>query len=171
MSQVRDSHLHDIIDLDHYYEFLGGLAKAVEVVRGSKPEILVADTTYEYITVEDISASIKRGLITRLLNPKWIEEMLNAGYHGAQHIAERVDNLMGLSATTGKVEDWMWRKVFQRFIAEERYRERLRQVNPYALHSIASRVYEAYKRGYWRPTEGELKTLEELIIQLERELE
>jgi hydrogenobyrinic acid a,c-diamide cobaltochelatase (EC 6.6.1.2) len=123
VSQVRDSHLQDIVDLDHYYEFLGGLAKSVEVVRGKKPEILVADTTGEYIEVEDISASIKRGLITRLLNPKWVEEMLKAGYHGAQHIAERVDNLMGLSATTGKVEDWMWRRVFQRYVAEEKYRE------------------------------------------------
>ncbi|MCU7787540.1 cobaltochelatase subunit CobN [Pyrobaculum sp. 3827-6] len=171
VSQVRDSHLHDIVDLDHYYEFLGGLAKSVEVVRGAKPEILVADTTYEYITVEDVSASIKRGLITRLLNPTWIEEMLKAGYHGAQHIAERVDNLMGLSATTGKVEDWMWRQVFQRYIAEERFRKWLKEVNPYALHAIATRIYEAYKRGYWRPTEEELATLEEVITSLEKEIE
>jgi cobaltochelatase CobN len=171
VSQVRDSHLLDIIDLDHYYEFLGGLAKSVEVVRGRKPEILVADTTKEYMEVEDVSASIKRGLITRLLNPKWIEEMLKAGYHGAQHIAGRVDNLMGLSATTGKVEEWMWRRVFQRYVAEEKYREWLRRVNPYALHSIASRIYEAYRRGYWRPTDEELKLLEEVIMSLERELE
>jgi cobaltochelatase CobN len=171
VSQVRDSHLHDIVDLDHYYEFLGGLAKSVEVVGGRKPEILVADTTGEYIEVEDISASIKRGLITRLLNPRWIEEMLKAGYHGAQHIAERVDNLMGLSATTGKVEDWMWRRVFQRYVAEEKYREWLRRVNPYALHSIASRIHEAYRRGYWKPTDEELKLLEEVITSLERELE
>jgi cobaltochelatase CobN len=171
VTKVRDSHLHDIVDLDHYYEYLGGLAKSVEVVRGRKPEILVADTTGEYIEVEDISASIKRGLITRLLNPKWIEEMLKAGYHGAQHIAERVDNLMGLSATTGKVEDWMWRRVFQRYVAEEKYREWLRRVNPYALHSIASRIHEAYRRGYWKPTDEELKLLEEVITALERELE
>jgi cobaltochelatase CobN len=171
VSQVRDSHLHDIVDLDHYYEFLGGLAKSVEVVGGRKPEILVADTTGEYIEVEDISASIKRGLITRLLNPRWVEEMLKAGYHGAQHIAERVDNLMGLSATTGKVEDWMWRRVFQRYVAEEKYREWLRRVNPYALHSVASRIHEAYRRGYWKPTDEELKLLEEVITALERELE
>jgi len=171
VSQVRDSHLHDIVDLDHYYEFLGGLAKSVEVVRGRKPEILVADTTGEYIEVEDISASIRRGLITRLLNPKWVEEMLKAGYHGAQHIAERVDNLMGLSATTGKVEDWMWRRVFLRYVAEEKYREWLRRVNSYALHSIASRIHEAYRRGYWTPTDEELKLLEEVITSLERELE
>jgi len=32
-------------------------------------------------------------------------------------------------------------------------------------------LHEAYRRGYWRPTDEELKLLEELIASIERELE
>jgi len=49
VSQVRDSHDYEVTDLDHYYEFFGGLSKSVEVLKGEKPEMLIADTTREVV--------------------------------------------------------------------------------------------------------------------------
>ena len=44
ISQVRNNVEYELTDLDHYYEFYGGLAKAVENEKGEKPVMLVADT-------------------------------------------------------------------------------------------------------------------------------
>ena len=37
VSQIRDNQEYEITDLDHYYEFFGGLSKSVEMVKGQKP--------------------------------------------------------------------------------------------------------------------------------------
>ena len=47
ISQVRNNVEYELTDLDHYYEFYGGLAKAVENEKGEKPVMLVADTVGE----------------------------------------------------------------------------------------------------------------------------
>ena len=40
VSQLRSSNEYEITDLDHYYEFYGGLAKSVEIVRGCNSQII-----------------------------------------------------------------------------------------------------------------------------------
>lgn len=107
ISQVRCSHDYEITDLDHYYEFFGGLAKSVEILKGEKPEMLIVDSTKEVVKVESVKDSIERGTVTRTLNPKWIEEMLKHGFLGVQKVADRVEYLLGLSATTGAVDNWV----------------------------------------------------------------
>ena len=41
VSQVRNSEEYGVADLDHYYEFLGGLSKSVEMVRKARTSIAV----------------------------------------------------------------------------------------------------------------------------------
>jgi cobaltochelatase CobN len=94
VSQVRDRNDREIIDLDHYFEYFGGLTKAVETVSGKTPVMLISDTTKEVIETVGISTVITRGMRTRLLNPKWIDEMLKHDFHGAQQIEERVYNTL-----------------------------------------------------------------------------
>ena len=54
ISQVRNNVEYELTDLDHYYEFYGGLAKAVENEKGEKPVMLVADTVGDEVKVQDI---------------------------------------------------------------------------------------------------------------------
>ncbi len=170
-SQVRDSHDYEITDLDHYYEFSGGLAKAVEVVSGKKPQMLITDTTKELIKTEEIEKAIHRGVRTRLLNSKWIRGMLDEGYNGAQHIQERVENILGLAATTGKVDNWIWDGIEDRYILDEETRRRLEEVNPWALGNMIERLLEANKRGYWEASDDRLKNLRDIYLETEGWLE
>ncbi|MCI5180752.1 MAG: cobaltochelatase subunit CobN, partial [Candidatus Electrothrix sp. AW3_4] len=94
VSQVRDSHEYEIMDLDHYYEYFGGLSRTVEAVKGEAPVMLISDTTKEVIRTETVKESLNRGIRTRLLNPKWIDALLEHDYHGAQKIGDRVENLI-----------------------------------------------------------------------------
>ncbi|RLF54021.1 MAG: magnesium chelatase subunit H, partial [Thermoplasmata archaeon] len=140
ISQVRDTHEFEITELDHYYEFFGGLSRSIESVRGKKPEMLIADTTKELIQVEEVKRSIERSIRTRFLNPTWIEGMLKHKFHGGQKISERVEYLLGLAATTGRVDDWVWSGISRRYIFDEKMRDRLKENNPFATSEIIKRL-------------------------------
>lgn len=167
VSQVRDTNEYEITDLDHYYEFFGGLSKAVEVVSGKKPEMLITDTTTEVIQTEDVAEAIRRGVRTRLLNPKWIDGMLEHDYHGVQKIADRVEYQIGFAATTNKVDNWIWSEIAERYVFDEEMRQRLMENNRYATAEILERLFEAERRGYWEATEDELQQLKQAYLEIE----
>ena len=171
VSQVRDSHDYEVTDLDHYYEFFGGMAKSVEMVKGEKPEMVVSDTTKEVIETEFVADAINRGVRTRLLNPKWIDGMLKHDFHGAQHIADRVENLLGLAATTNVVENWVWSGVAQRYVFDEEMWRRLMENNHWAAKEIAERLLETERRGYWQATEEEIGKLKQAYLEIEEWIE
>lgn len=171
ISQVRDCHEFEVTDLDHYYEFFGGMAQATAVVTGKRPDVLIADTTGERISVKSLDRAVQKGVSTRLLNPKWIEGMLQHDHKGGQEIADRVEYLLGLDATTGSVGESTWHKVAQRFVFDLQMRERLQANNPYAVAEIVQKLGEANYRGYWQPTEAETEQLKEAYWEIERAIE
>ena len=167
VSQIRDFTDFEITDLDHYYEFTGGLATAVKKLSGQRPKMYITDTTKEIIKTEDVKDAIERGSRTRTLNPKWIDEMLKHGYDGVLNISDRVGNIMGFAATTGKVEDWIWDEVCDRYVFDEETREKMEEANPWAAKEIMDRLFEAEKRGYWDATEDRMEKLKELYLEVE----
>ena len=171
VTQVRDTVEYEITDLDHYYEFLGGLTKTVEKAKGSKPLVLVADTTREKVKVENAEDAVKRGVVTRIINPKWLDSMLDHGYNGATKIADRVEYMLGLAATLGGIQDWMWNEVAENIVFDRDRSEKMRKENPWALRKVIGRLLEAEKRGYWKADRETLKKLEEEYFRLEGILE
>uniref|UniRef100_A0A7J2TJN4 Magnesium chelatase subunit H n=1 Tax=Archaeoglobus fulgidus TaxID=2234 RepID=A0A7J2TJN4_ARCFL len=170
VSQVRSSIDYEITDLDHYYEFFGGLSKAVELARGKKAEMIIVDSTKEFARVESVKDSIERGTITRTLNPKWIEEMLKHGFNGVQKIADRIEYLLGLAATTNAVENRLWDKIAERFVLDEDLFRRMKEANIYAVREILEKLLEAERRGYWKA--GEIrKKIEEKYLEIDGILE
>jgi len=97
--------------------------------------------------------------------------MLKHGFLGVQKIAERVENLLGLSATTNAVENWIWDKVAERFVLDNELFERLKKENPYATKEILERLLEANKRGYWKAKDDVLEEIEEKYLELDGMLE
>ncbi|WII08946.1 cobaltochelatase subunit CobN [Methanomassiliicoccales archaeon LGM-DZ1] len=171
VSQVRDSKDREIIDLDHYYEFLGGLSKAVEVSSGAKPEVYVVDDSGPRTKTEPAARSFERGLRTRLLNPKWIDGLLKTEYHGAQKINERFENTLGLAATVGCVNTGAFSDLLSRYVLDKNTRDCVKANNPWAYMSMIKRLSEAYERGYWKATDEELNALKKEFEDVEGELE
>lgn len=172
VTQVRDSHEFDVTDLDHYYEFFGGLARLAQELRGGRaPRVLIADTTGEQIEVRDLPDAVRRGVAIRLLNPKWIDGLLQHPFHGAQKIADRVEYLIGLSALTRSVDSALWSRVADRLLFDPEMRRRLLQNNPYAAAEIARRLSEAVHRGYWEASDHERQQLQEAYLEIEHWLE
>lgn len=171
ISQVQDTYEYEVTDLDHYYEFFGGFASAVRQKRGEKPMMLATNTATEKLRTEELSRAVSRGAASRTLNPKWIDAMLEHKYHGAQKIADRVQYLIGLDATTGSVDQSVWERTAQTFLLDEEMLRRLRENNPYAAHEIAKRMAEAERRGYWDASDEEKKKLSEILMESEEILE
>jgi cobaltochelatase CobN len=133
--------------------------------------MLISDTTEEVVETEDVKDVVTRGVRTRLLNPKWIDAMLEHDFHGAQQVAERMENMLGLAATTHGVENWIWSSLAERYIFDEEMRKRLLENNQYAAVDVAERLMEAEKRGYWKASEEEKERLRDAYLEMEGRIE
>lgn len=171
VSQIRASQEYQLTDLDHYYEYFGGLSKSVELVRGKKAVMYITDTTGDRILTERAEHSIRRGIRTRVLNPKWIDGLLQHKYHGAQKIEKRFENVMGLAATTGAVDQWTYDSLYETYAEDEELRERMRENNPHAYLNILRQMLEYQQRGYWEASPEQLLLLRQLFLETEGMIE
>ncbi|MBW7456963.1 cobaltochelatase subunit CobN, partial [Paenibacillus sepulcri] len=171
VSQLRSSHEHEVVDIDHYYEYFGGLSKTIEKIKGEKAEIYISDTTGESVLTEDVRESINRGVRTRLLNPKWIDGLMEHPYHGTQKIAQRFENLLGLASTTNKVDNWVFSSLHDTYVADPERSRQLEENNAFAFHEIIETMLESYQRSYWSPTDEQLEQLKQKYMEIENGLE
>lgn len=178
VSQVRDTDERGITDLDHYYEFLGGLSKAAETVRlkriSNKRHTLITvvpDTTRKRIETRDIKSQVTLEAKTRLLNPQWTEGMLKSGYQGVTCINERLQNLLGWSATTKAVDSWVYSQVAAKYLFHEETRKKMIQENIWSVEDSLKRLMEAFQRGMWEATDEEIEKLKKIYLELESEIE
>jgi cobaltochelatase CobN len=114
---------------------------------------------------------IIRGARTRLLNPKWIDALLEHDFHGAQKIADRVEYMVGLAATTNAVDNWIWSSIAQSYIFDDEMRQRLTENNRFTSAEIIKRLMEASKRDYWDATEEEIEKLKNAYLEIEGDIE
>lgn len=171
VTQERDNTEYEVTDLDHYYEFLGGLARTVQQKRGERADVLVVDSTEEAVAVEDLKITIERATRTRMLNPNWIDGMLQHDFHGAKKIKDRVEHLLGFAATTGSVESWVFDRVADRFVFDEEMRKRLQANNPYATVKICESLIECERRGYWASDREKIRNLRDILLNMEADIE
>lgn len=171
ISQVRNNPEYELTDLDHYYEFYGGLSKALENVNGEKPLMMVADTTGEEVKTEGIEEALKRGIDTRLLNPLWIEGMMKHSYHGVQQIEKRFENVMGFAATTDAVSSSTFSNMTKCYAGNEELRKRMQKCNRFSYMKMMERLMEANNRGYFNADEEELEMIQEAYLEAEGDAE
>ena len=143
----------------------------MQMERGDAVRILISDTTEEVVRTEDVGQAIKRGARTRLLNPRWANAMLLHDFHGAQQIADRVENMLGLAATTHSVDNWIWSAIAERYLFDREMYEKLVKNNNFAAAEVAKRLLEAEKRGYWQATTEEMEKLRAVYLDVEGDIE
>ncbi len=160
-----------VTTIDHYFDTLGGISRAVERAKGSGIEVYIGDQTGSKNTIRTLSEQVSLETRTRVLNPKWYEGMLEHGYEGVKQIESHVTNTMGWSATTGKVAPWVYQQISDTFMLDEEMRKRLASLNPQASAKVANRLLEAHERQYWTPDPETLEALERAGEELEDVLE
>jgi magnesium chelatase subunit H len=164
--QNIDSFEVGITDVDHYFEYLGGISKAVETRTKCRPAIYLSDSLTPQTRIRSLEETVRLETRTKTLNPKWYEGMLQHGFRGVAEIENHVSNTFGWSATADAVDPWIYTEISNTFLLDPDMLQRLMDLNPHSVQSLARRLMEAHERGFWNPDEGILEKLRELVQRL-----
>ncbi|MCJ2109875.1 cobaltochelatase subunit CobN [Methylobacterium sp. E-025] len=151
-----DAYLHafdvaerDLFDGDAAADAMGGFAAAA-ALGGGTPTLYSLDAarpeTPKVRTAREDAARLVRA---RLANPRWIAGQLRHGYRGAQELAQGLDAVFVLAATTDAVTDADFDRLYGAWIADAETFDALRTANPAATRAILERFDEARARGLW----------------------
>lgn len=143
----------------------------MELVKGRKVSLYITDVTETRPLTETVDRAIARGVRTRVLNPKWIQGLLKHPVHGAQQIADRFENILGMAATTGAVDQWVYNELDACYVEDERLRKQMIENNPHAYVEILERMMEYHRRGYWDASPEQLERIREIYLALDHDLE
>jgi magnesium chelatase subunit H len=161
-----------VTTVDHYFDTLGGISRAVKRAKGGvEAPVFIGDQTRGEGKVRTLKDQVALETRSRSLNPKWFEGLLKHGHEGVRQIEAQVTNTMGWSATTGQVEPWVYQRLTETFVLDEDMRRRLAALNPQASARMANRLIEAFERNYWQPDEATLAALQAGADELEDTLE
>jgi magnesium chelatase subunit H len=169
--QNLDSVELGVTTIDHYFDTLGGISRAVTRSRGKGIPVYIGDQTHGSGVVRTLAEQVALETRTRMLNPKWYEGMLAHGYEGVRQIEAHITNTMGWSATTGQVAPWVYQRLTETYVLDDEMRKRLATLNPTASAKVASRLIEAHERRYWTPDPATLEALRRAGEELEDRLE
>lgn len=157
--------------IDVYFDTLGGVATAAKRAAGNASPVYIGDQTRGTGVVRSLGEQVALETRTRMLNPKWYEEMLKHGYEGVRQLEEHVSNTLGWSATTGTVAPWVYQRITETFVLDPQMRDRIAALNPAASVKMANRLMEAHARHYWTPDDDMLDALRSASEDLEDRLE
>jgi cobaltochelatase CobN len=162
--QNQDNREHDILDSDDYYQFQGGMAVAVNNIKGTQPETYFGDHSRpDHPKVKSLKEELLKVFRSRVVNPKWIEGMREHGYKGAFEMAATMDYLFAYDATTNLIEDFMYEQITDTYLFKDENKDFLEEHNPWALKDMSERMLEAIQRGMWNnPSKETIEALKEI---------
>jgi len=119
----RSSPLYGSLDIDDFYQYLGGLNAAVSYSRedGKMPDSYVMNLQKPGdAKVDTLKEFIENEAYARYLNQKWMDGMKEHGYAGAREVAKTFDNLWGWEALDPNlISDKMWNDMYQQLLTGE----------------------------------------------------
>ncbi len=160
-----------VTTVDHYFDTLGGISRAVRRAKGRAAPVYIGDQTRGQGKVRTLQAQVALETRSRSLNPRFYEPLLTHGHEGVRQIEAHITNTLGWSATTGEVEPWVYQRLSETFVLDETMRKRLSDLNPTASARMAGRLLEASDRSYWKPDAETLAALQGAADELEDRME
>lgn len=108
--QEIDSVEYGLTDIQEYYANTGALKTAAENNRVGKAAVSVnvVETFDKKARARDLNDTLRIEYRSKLLNPKWADEMVKQGTGGGYEISQRMTAMIGWAATTGFSEKWVY---------------------------------------------------------------
>ena len=168
----EDTREKDMMTCTDFYSYHGGLISAVESVKKEMPFSMAGDSADpDHVKMRTTTEEARHVFRSRLLNPKWIEGLMEHGYKGAGDLSKAMDIVYGWDATADVVDDFMYRRFARRIPLNKEVQEWMKQVNPYALQNILDKLLEAAARGMWQPDEELMEEMQEAYLEVEGDIE
>lgn len=168
VSRNHMSDEHDPLNCCCYFSYHGGLHNAAKVASGKGVEIVTVDTRdLSNTQVLPTKLEIERVVRSKLLNPRWIEEMKKHGYRGANEFSRKILHLCGWSAVSRVVDNWVYDEIAKTYALDDEMRRWLEKNNPWAFEEMVRRLLESAERGLWKPDEELLEKLRNVYGEIE----
>ncbi|ACL57132.1 cobaltochelatase subunit CobN [Methylobacterium nodulans] len=155
----------DLLDGDAAADALGGFAAAAALA-GAAPALYSLDVSRPEAPrarrAEEDVARLVRG---RLAHPRWIAAQLGHGWRGAQELAQGLDAVFVLAATTEAVSDADLDRLYDAYVGDLAVLERIEATNPAVARAILDRFAELRRRGLWRSRRNSLAALDAMAAQ------
>ncbi len=162
----------NLLSADDFNSYHGGLIAGVRSFSGKMPRTYCADSTDQSHTViRTIAQEVKRVFRGEIMNPKFIDGMMEHGYKGAADMGNYVAHCYQWDATSDVMEDWMYEDLAQKYALDSKVRAWMQDVNPWALHRIAEVLLEAEQRQMWQAGKQTKEDLQRLLLDMEGEME
>ncbi len=160
----RSTNVVGALTLDHYFEYLGGMAMAVKDTSGVDPETYIADVRDASAPrMETLRESLARGLRGKFWNPKWIRALQDEGFSGAVEITQSATNLFGWQVTKpSAVDSQTWQRVHEVYAQDSLglgLPGWLDRENPFAHQEFMAILLEAARKGFWDADSDRLTAL------------
>ncbi|MDX1352420.1 MAG: cobaltochelatase subunit CobN, partial [Thiomicrorhabdus sp.] len=167
----RSSNLRGLLDLDHPFEYLGGISLAVQHLDGKAPQLYISNMRdpkkAKLQTAERFLATELRAVYQ---HPNWVKEMQKEGYAGTLEMLDVINNFWGWQVMDRNVvRDDQWQEFHEVYI-KDKYnldmKEWFEKSNPTAKAQIAERMLEAIRKDYWKASEQTKKELVQVYEEL-----
>ena len=172
--QPRQSNTWGPVSLDHVYEFTGGLSMTVKALTGKEPDAMMADyRNRQNRKVQGLKEAIDIEVRTTLLNPNFVRERMKGDEGTAQMFGETFRNIFGWSVTRETALDKnLYEELYQMYVKDNQQlgiRAYFEQKNPAAYQAMTATMLESARKGYWKPTEAQLRQTAELHAAVTKE--
>jgi len=174
--QPRSSNTWGMLSLDHVYEFMGGLNLAVREVTGKDPQAYFNDfRNPNNSKLQTLHQALWSELRTTLLNPKYIQGLIEGEASSAETFAETFRNTYGWNVMKpDAIDDVVWDKLYDVYVEDinnlnlQQFFER---ENPYALQEMSGVMLETARKGLWQASDEQLSTLATMHAKLVEQFE
>lgn len=162
--QPRQSNVWGALSLDHVFEFMGGMNTAIKKVTGKDPDAYLADyRNHNRMRMQELKEAVGVESRATIFNPKYIKDVLKGGKTSAEGITELVTNAFGWEATRSEIiDDVFWNQVHDLYVLDKEnlgVQAFFEKENPAAMQEITAIMIETSRKGFWNPTDIQLKLL------------
>ncbi|MCP4808689.1 MAG: cobaltochelatase subunit CobN [Proteobacteria bacterium] len=169
--QPRTSNLYGPLNLDHVYEFMGGISAASREVNGEDPEAWFNDMRRRSrLRVQPAKQAIWVEARTTVHHPTWLAEQMEEGATALEDIAEVTRDIYGWNAMKpAEIDDELWDEHHQVYVRDRHglgVREHFEETNPAALQEVSAVMLETARKGMWEADEQQLAELVDLHVEL-----
>ncbi len=169
--QNLDSVELGVTTVDHYFDTLGGVSRAVQRASGCLGAGLHRRPDPERRPGAHAQRAGRAGDPDAHAQPQVVRGHAGtrlrgrAADRGARHQYARLvrDHRPG--------RPWVYQQLTQTYVLDPAMRERLARLNPTASAKVANRLIEAHERAYWTPDDATLEALRKAGEELEDRLE
>ncbi|WP_300979900.1 cobaltochelatase subunit CobN [Methanomethylovorans sp.] len=157
----RSSNTYGSIDIDDFYQYMGGLYNAITYISATSPDTFVVNLQdLDDLKIESLQKYIANELYARYFNPTWISGMQEHGFEGAKEMGNFLENLWGWEALNPElISDDVWNKVYMTYAGNNELSEWIKINNAYEYQSMTGRLLETARKGNWNPSEETLNSL------------